>query len=370
MPPKYYLPTNHLGKLSTRKEELQSLIDKTDDPVLKGILEIRSLGTIINNYIPNWRPHADGRVHTRFNFAPPNQQLATRKPNTQNTSPHSELGLEFREIIVAPKGHIFVEFDYQRFHVHTMAWCANDPDYHKFAKLDCHSIFASHLIHKPIDMGMPDDQIRGLCEGIKSEFKKERDKKAKPTILGNQLGLGFRKLYWMNKDHLSGEAEAKNLQGILSRMFPRVEQFKWEVREKADKEHVLINPWGARQHFYDIFNWRYSKKVSKWVRGHGSDSERAVAFLVQSCAFGMIFDKLLELEEKEANERYNFLNTNHDSLFYMPREEDLDRCIETTFSVMQSPCTKLTRPFCPDGLQVGVDVKVGRSWATLREVKI
>jgi hypothetical protein len=77
-----------VDKETTGKQVLQDLIYDTDDSLLKTIAEYRSVSTTISNFIPNWKPSSDGRVHTEWGFTAPTGQKDSRRPNILNCSKH------------------------------------------------------------------------------------------------------------------------------------------------------------------------------------------------------------------------------------------------------------------------------------------
>src|SRR5580698_169496 len=124
------------GKKTSGADEIEYLYEKTGDEVFAKILELRRLGTVINNYIPNWEPDKDGRVRTTWGFKASSGQLDSSSPNVLNISKHTKLGQRFRRIIVAPENYSFVEADKKSFHVASLGFLANDSDYLRFASLD------------------------------------------------------------------------------------------------------------------------------------------------------------------------------------------------------------------------------------------
>jgi uracil-DNA glycosylase len=360
------------GNETTGKKEIQELFEKTGDSVLDKSLRIRSLTTNITNYIPNWKPDADGRVHTEWGFLQPQEQLATRSPNIQNCSKHTEIGQEFRRIIEAPDGYTFVELDKKSFHVATMGYCANDSTYIRFSQLDPHSIFTSY-IHpdfksNPVKFSDSDVDILAYCKEIKKYAKDMRQDTAKPCVLGNQLGLGPHKLWLQNKKAIGSKAEAARLQGVLAELFPKVEQFKKWCRETANNQNYLMTDWGNIQYFYDVYHFIFNKKRLEWIRQQGDDAEKCLALMVQSTAFGMIKDELIQCWNLGYCHKYNFINTIHDSLMWMPKISLVDECIENISKIMNSPCKRLVNDATgPQGLIVKVECSVGTNWQNYDE---
>jgi hypothetical protein len=385
----YEVPKDAKGKETTAKGELESLSEKIGaDPVFDNVIDIRSLDTNIKNYIPNWKPNPnDGCVHTTFGFSASSGQIDSRAPNVLNVSKHTETGQEFRDIIEAPKGYIFLEADKKSFHVATMGYVANDPSYIRFSQIDPHSIFTSYIMPstwgKPIDLSLPDNEIRDICKWIKKKCKKEheegridiRQKQAKPVVLGNQLGLGYKKLYWQNRKFIKDPETALGYQEELDNLFPKVKEAKKEIIKRAANQTYLMNEFGYIQWFFDVINWTWNKRLNGgkggWEERQGEEARDAMAFAVQSPAFGMIKDECMRIEpriEKEVDIPFAFRLSIHDSLIFMFLESKLDSVREIVLEEMRKPCKKLVNEATgPEGLYVGVDYSIGRNWKNYDE---
>ena len=369
-------------KETTAGDELEEIYYNTGDSVIEAIIKDRSVKTNLNNFVPNWKPDSSGRTRCEWNFGPPSGQLATRRPNSQNVSKHTEFGQLFRGIIEAPEGYVFVELDKKSFHVATMGYAANDATYIRFSQLDPHSIFTSFVLpeFKPVDFNWSDSDILIYCKEIKSWCKKQREKDpthgvnfrqdcAKPVVLGNQLGLGPIKLQRQNRRYIADVPFAKRLQSIIADRFPKVTNFKDYIREKAWRQNYILNEFNRIQYFYDIFSFRYNKKRLDWDRGAGSEYNEPVGFSVQSIAFGMITEELITCNNLGYCDIYNFIMTIHDSLIFMPKIRDLEKCINDVTEVMNRPCKQLVNEATgPKGLVVKVESSWGRNWRNYDEV--
>ena len=381
----YEVPLNLKTKReTTNADDLEEMYLKTGDKVLESIIRIRSYDTNINNYLKNWKPGRDGCVHTTFGYAAPTGQFDSRRPNVLNCSKHTDFGKEFRRIIVAPPGYTFIEFDKKSFHVGTMGYCANDRDYIRFSQIDPHSIFTTYISPDTFGGSIPlswsDKDIKAKCKEVKALCKKMgedthgvdiRQALAKPTVLGNQLGLGPKKLYWQNRRFIDSEDRARELQSILAYLFGKVEAFKTNVKQEAHLQKVFINEFARIQYFYDVFAFSFNKKTGQWERKEGQGAREPVAFRVQSTAFGMLHEEMLTMEELGYMEEYNFKVSIHDSLVFMPEIGKRDRCIENIYRIMNSPCKQLVNEATgPEGLLIGVEVAVGDRWSTMKEIQI
>ncbi len=400
------------GRPTTGGDELEIIFDKTGDRVVELALQIRSLDTMINNYIPNWEPKKDGRVHTTWGFTAPSGQINSYAPNVLNLSKHTKNGQIFRRMIEAPEGYSFIEFDKKSFHVATMGYAAEDATYVRFSQIDPHSIFASHICPrdwcKPITMDLPDGVILEQATWLKKKCKEVKAKDpehtldirqdvAKTVVLANQLGQGYRNLYRKNRRVINGENQAKYLQDMLGDLFPKVKQFKEDIRHVAHglgvgatrnqmdlkarfggPRYLLLKEWGKIDYFFDVFSWRWTPSYG-WKLSPGSDSEKSIAFPVQGYAFGMLKYEHRIMDERGWLDAYGFINSIHDSNVFLLRDNDSASCLQNIPMVMNAPCTKLVNKATgPEGLRVAVEATMGKNlqdWSEsnpegMKEVKI
>jgi len=356
---------------TTASKELELISDRTGDEVISGIVRYRSLKKLLTNDIPNWRPHPDGRVHSTFGYVAPTGQLNASRPNILNASKHSELGQIFRRVIVAPKGYKFLEFDYQRLHVVTMGFEAEDPDYVKFGKLDSHSIFTSYVFPgvTPIDLNWSDSDIKEAVREYRKipEFEKLRNDQCKHTVLANNNGASPRKLYEMTRPGIPDIQTAERLQRVLAERFPKTEKYKRDITRLAHEQGYLLNRWLYLREFSDVFTPKIDRETRSWVWVPGTDWNKALSFNLQSTAFGFMKEKLKLIAELGYDETFNLVNTIHDSFVFMPHEQYVELAIESILSVLKAPCEFLTNMAAPGGLSVGVSYAVGRNMAAFSE---
>jgi hypothetical protein len=356
-----------------------------------------------SNYVPNWKPSSDGCVHTTWGYTAPSGQLDSSRPNILNLSKWTATGQRFRRIIEAPRGFSFIEFDKARFHICTMGYCAEDPEYIRFGRLDSHSIFTSHIMPKewgkPITMDLSDGEITERANWIKKRCKQVkaadpqhgvdiRQDLSKRVVLGNQLGLGPRKLHRQNRKYIESEDRAKDLQLMLAELFPKVTRFKDQIRDVAHgfdarnatrdllrlkdrfggPKFLILKEWGMIDYFFDVYNWRFSKRNRRWEKAWGTDSERSIAWPVQGIAFGNLKYEHREMEAKDYMQKYGFINTIHDSNVFLVLDRLCDSCFCDVGGIMSAPCPKLVNEATgPLGLMVGVEAAIGKNLAEWTE---
>lgn len=372
------------GKETTGDKEMERLERLTGDRVIGLSRAIRAASKMGNAYVGveqpdgrikgGWQPGGDGRLRATITFGPANWQLAARNPNVMTTPKRRpDLARRFRECIVAPSGHKLVEFDYRAFHARTLGLEARDAAYMKLADMDIHSFVAGHLVKFPgIDhaLEMEDGELLELLGRIKKEHKTVRNFKAKPTILGVGFGMGYRRLYFENKDSLSGENEAKALLELLRRLFPKVFAYQDRIVEEADRTGRLVSKWGAIRWFWDVVKWKKDRD-GRWMSVSGPDAEKAKAFQPANDAHGMMREKMLGLEERGWDEKFELVLPVHDALVFCPPEELVEECVSEVGKWLMEPVMELADPVvAPGGFWCAVEAMVGKDWANMEEVRI
>lgn len=360
---------------TTEVKELERLWAKTKHPIYPLLIQKRQLTKVEGTYVEGWKPWPDGCVHTTYTFQTATWQTSSRAPNAQNglkrgkTPFQKELAAGFNGMQRASSGRILVNFDFKSFHALTTAHDFNIPDYARLARIDIHSFVTCYFLRRPERerlWAMGDEEMALHFKELKKneEFKFTRDFKAKRAILGIQFGMGYRKLYQINRDDFASESEAKTVWEMVYALFPRLRKAQDEVRQRAAEEKCLRNQFGAIRHFHDVVRW--DRKAQRWMPGE--QAEQAVAFLPASHAFGHVREMLLECEAKGYPERYGFVNQIHDSIVAHCPRELMEECVANVLTEMRRPSAILNYPAMGGAFQVDAEAMVGESMADMRVV--
>jgi hypothetical protein len=239
-------------------------------------------------------------------------------------------------------------------------------------------------------MDLSDGEILERAKWVKAKCKKvaeggnlEIRQLSKVVVLANQLGLGKRKLYRQNRKLIESENRAEDLQDMLGDLFPKVKQFKFDIRDVAHglndyeirntrlrkladrfggPKYLHLKEWGIIDYFFDVYSWRYSKTERGWQKQWGTDSEKAIAFPVQGEAFGMLKWEIRKMWVKGILEKYGFINTIHDSNVFLVADSHRDNCLVDVFDIMHSPCDRMVNQATGAlGLTVGVEASIGKN---------
>lgn len=353
------------GKETTGKDALDKLAKKTGDEWLNLIVESRSMGTTLGNMIENWKPKDDGAVHTEWHFNPPTGQMGSKKPNVLNMSKWNRLGQISRGMVYCPGDEWFIEFDKKSFHVAMLGFLAGDRKYYRASQLDIHSLFWVEVkkIWKVV-WEWEDREIKKKIKGIRkdggSEFELERQHAAKPTTLGNQLGLGAERLYEQNKPYVESIEHAAELQRALDRQYPEMAKWKREVRARGHRDKELMTWFGRIQRFYQIYRTEWVN--GQMIRRFGVEHDKAPALEIHGNSFGVMDEDLLMLEKLGYNELYGLINMVHDNFSFRVKGSVKDSALRKVKEVLERPSEVLVSSVFPEGFSVGVDCSVGKNW--------
>ncbi len=369
------IPMNSKRKYAMDKETLERLYKTHSDPVYQITMDAKSIRKMRGTYGEGWLKRmspVDECVHTQFLFLPASGQLSSTNPNIQN-APHPlkgpplqrEFAQEFRDAVEAKPGYVLIELDYKSYHAQTLAWEAKDWQYLRLAKLDIHSYLAGQMLRIAgyrEALGWDDEKLGAWLKHIKKTHEKVRNEQAKPAILGYGFGMGGGRLYRSNPDNFRNKAEADAVFHALNSAFPICAAYRTETPELAHTQKFLKSAFDCIRWFWNVKTYDFQKH--EWT--HGQDWDKSIAFRPANDAFCQKKIALLRCEEKGYTAKYGFVNDIHDSFVFHCKTSLVQECIHNIREEMQKPSEAMLMPD-GTGFSVDVDVKLGSTWASMKE---
>jgi hypothetical protein len=354
---KGYPVPRHLttGKITTGQRELEALYKEVEDPVLKKILEVRSISDLLAKYADNiwWEPVEDGRIHPRFNFNPSTGRLASEKPNIQNPIKRGEWGKEFRNQFIASPGMILVGIDFNAIEAVLTGWFAKDENFISASKLSIHAILSSFYLQKlgkwdePISLDWNEAKLKEKIRHIKKHYPNEYSK-SKSIVYLSLYGGGAKMIFNQSPGVFNSISECTQLQNMFFETLAiKIKKWQRDTLDLAHRQCYLENPFGHRHYFWDVLqhNGRY-----------GSQAKDALAELPQSTAASIYKDVMVRLRP----ELVNYLRAPiHDELLFELPINEKDDLIDEIKSEMEKPIPEL------DGLTIEVESSVGERWGEM-----
>jgi uracil-DNA glycosylase family 4 len=340
--------------------------------LITNAITYRKLNKISATYIDGWKTDEAGYVHTTFTFRTATWQLSSLDPNVQNGPAHGKLAEKFKRLQIASPGCTLIAADYGGCHLKTLAFEMEDLNYYRMANIDGHStigLLAMKLATPEKLFEMTDEEWRDRCKWFRADSEREflRSKRFKPALLGIQLGLGANKLYEMNKSGFANKKEAADLIDLIKKgIFPKIDAWQRYIRDLAHRQGFLLSRYGGIRWFWSVKRWD-AKSMSEVP---GEDAEAALAFFVQNDAFGKKRESMLDFEQEGLAEKYGMVNDIHDAAYFDCPNEYLDQAILDVRRIMESPARKLVNKTFPEGLKIGVEIKIGPNLADLKLVNV
>ncbi len=363
---------------SSNKKVLEQLAKK--DPLFKDVLDFRAIGKVRGTYCDGIesRLGKDDRLHAETTHRPSTMRLSMRNPNLQNVVADKKEASEnpaagFRKCVVATEGASLLEADFSAIEALLVGWLIKDPNFMRLARLGIHGWHASHILGKPIDLKLPDEQVGKLTKAIKAANKVQYDK-SKITIYGSlyaQSPWGLQKTY---PEIFETVADAARNQEFLFQLCPKLKQWHSETQLQAHKNNYLgleQHPFKFRHWFWDVYSWDSNRK--QWRQG--KDAKRVLAYGPQSIGFGILSGAATRIAPRI--EHCFFGKTPlraliHDSILGEVEDRHLSLVQQVMKEEMTKPVLELPCPpewgFGPH-LSIGVEIKVGKTWADMKPIE-
>lgn len=310
-----------------------------------------------------------------------------------------------------------LEFDYAGIEQVCMGWLMSRPEHIRLAKLGIHALVASHALKRPADLKWSDADLAAYFKEIKSakdHLTTSTYDRSKRCVHGNAYGLTEYGMVQQFPKSFPDLKAARAIREVYFSVAPWVPKFQGDVQQTAYHQHflggsgtyqylpaapalrVIGHPYGYRHDFYDVVGYQRlteSQRLFRDKRGMpcvefngiwygvqlGEDAKRAIAFLPQSIARGVLTEAALDLflppdHPEHRADRYigdayygrtPLRAPIHDSLLLEVPTQAIDKVAERVFAAMLAGVEELPCP--PEWgigpyLTIGVDAKVGTDW--------
>ncbi len=320
---------------STDSAELESLKERTDDPLPAMILDYRSFTKLQSTYVETLPLLADenSRVHTSFlQTGTATGRLSSRDPNLQNIPVRDENGRRIRSAFTAENGSVLISADYSQIELVILAHLSGDKNL-------CGAFLDGTDVHK---------STAALIYGISlDEVKPEQRRLAKTVNFGVMYGMSAFRL--SNELGIS-RTEARDFIDRYFETYAQVKEFINSTVEKAQAEGYVETLMGRRRAVKDI-NSR-NKLIQQAAQ------RIAVNTPIQGSAADIVKKAMLDVnaELKKTNSRVKMLLQVHDELiFECPDDEkSIDEAVMIIREKMEN-AVKLNVP-------LKVSIECGKNW--------
>jgi DNA polymerase-1 len=324
---------------STSEEVLLQLVEKHRLPHL--IIEYRELQKLKSTYLdalPVMVNPQTGRLHTSFNqTVTATGRLSSSEPNLQNIPIRTEEGRKIRHAFIPDKGCLFVSADYSQIDLRVLAHISGDESLRNafFHNEDIHLRTASEIF------GVPQKEVTPELRRI-----------AKTVNFGLSYGMSP---YGLSKDLGVSQTEAKRYIDSYFKKYKGVKDYIEKIIVQARKEGFVTTLLNRRRYLPEI----NSKNGS--IRGFAERT--AINTPIQGTSADIIKVAMIRITErlKAKGLKAKMSLQIHDELLFEVPEEEVDELSRLAKKEMEG-AVSLDVP-------VVVDIKVGRNWRDLEEMK-
>lgn len=329
------------GSPSTDESTLKALYAKKPSPMIKALLEYRTMGKLLSGFLTPWKGllSPDDRLHPKYKpFRTVTGRLAAEKPNLQQVP----RGSTIRSLMVASKGWKIVEADYSQIELRIAAFISRDAKMLNIYNTggDIHTSTAMSITGK-----------------TKENITKEDRTGAKAVNFGFLYGM-----WWKGFQEYAFDTYGVVLDDKTAR----------EYREKFFETYPALSAWHRAQARElrvagevrsPIGRVRRLANVNSIDDAKVREAERmAINFPVQSMASDICLLAVASLSNKLDPKKARIVGQVHDSVLFEVKEDCLQEILPIIKADMEN-VTRLDDLFGVDlDVPIVVDIKVGNAW--------
>lgn len=358
------------GGMSTDEDTLVQLRLTIENPncpkaiFLDKLLELRGLEKMYKTYIFGWneKVQSDSHLHGRINIVgTDSNRFSSADPNIQQI-PKTSVDPNIKKQLIAPKGKLYLAYDYSQAELRMMAHLSGDETYLKAFRegVDPHLAIAINKYH-----ANPEEAIGAYDDETHPDHKlwKGRRKQAKQIAFGLIYGIGPGLLAEKLSDPKAGlivsKEEAKQTMDEFFTEHPKIKKFKDKQERFIQKHGYYKQLFGTKRRLPQI--WGDDKEqIAYAVRlGLNFPCQGAAANMTN---FGSVLIYWLMRQGKLP--RMEECCTVHDSVYQytVPRYINV-WTIYTIWNILRNPSTKHYFGFQIKDVEMSMDFSIGRTMA-------
>jgi DNA polymerase-1 len=324
---------------STSEEVLVQLAERHKLPHL--IIEYRELQKLKSTYIdglPGMVNPQTRRLHTSFNqTVTATGRLSSSEPNLQNIPIRTEEGRKIRRAFIPDKGWLFVSADYSQIDLRVLAHISGDESLKD-------AFFHNEDIHRRTA-----SEIFGVSQ---EEVTLELRRIAKTVNFGLSYGMSP---YGLSKDLGVSQSEAKRYIDSYFKKYKGVKKYIKKIVVQARKEGFVTTLLNRRRYLPEINSRNGSLR--------GFAERMAINTPIQGSSADIIKVAMIRITDKLKAKGLKAKMTLqiHDELLFEVPEQEMDELARLAKEEMEG-AVSLDVP-------VVVDIKVGKNWRDLEEMK-
>jgi uracil-DNA glycosylase family 4 len=338
LPPIYKWGTQKGQKkkvLSCDETAIETLQKRTSNPVLSLILEIRGIRKLLGTYVRASLEH-NNRICCSYKIAgtetgrlSSSKSIYDRGTNLQNIPREASI----RSMFIPEAGSILVNADLSQAEARVVAYLAREE-----------------RLQALFEQG-GDIHTRNACNVYKVTrelVSKDQRQIAKSLVHGANYGIGHVKF-----SKLTGQTEGRSreLLNQYHSLYPCLQLWHREVREQVGKTRIMTTPLGRKRMFFG----RWSEDLVR----------EAIAYVPQSTVGDLLNLGIIRAWDN-LPPGWELILQNHDSVLAQVPKETPDMHIWKFFKhYFEISLTIHNKTF-----KVPVDIKVGKSWGEMKDLKI
>lgn len=358
------------GGMSTDEETLIKLrltVKNPESPkaiFLDKLLELRGLEKMYKTYILGWneKVQSDSRLHGRINIhGTDSNRYSSAEPNIQQI-PKTSVDPNIKKQLIAPKGKLYLAYDYSQAELRMMAHLSGDETYLKAFRdgVDPHLAIAINKYHAD-----PKEAIAAYEDETHPDYKlwKGRRKQAKQIAFGLIYGIGANLLAEKLSDPKAGlivtKDEAKKIMEEFFQEHPKVKKFKDKQERFLRKHGYYKQLFGTKRRLPQIWDGDNEEQAYAIRLGLNFPCQGAAANMTN---FGSVLIYWLMRQGKLP--KMDECCTVHDSVYQYANPEDINIwTVYTIWDILRNPSTKHYFGFQITDVDMSMDFSIGRTMA-------